>query len=114
MNLYARIAGLAREDAGDSVSSSEALRQVQDAVLRASAEKLGLSANDLKIIELLCQGHSNREIAASVCRSPHTVKDHVAKIMLRLGAKRRAEVVASALKLGLVSSAQHGQAAARS
>lgn len=113
MSLYARIAGLAREDAGDSVSSSEALRQVQDAVLRASAEKLGLSANDLKIIELLCLGHSNREIAASVCRSPHTVKDHVAKIMQRLGAKRRAEVVASALKLGLVSSAQRGHAAAR-
>ena len=109
MNLYSRIAGLASESADDSVASGETLRQVQDAVLRASAGKIGLTVTDLKIIELLSLGHSNREIADLVCRSPHTVKDHVAKIMQRLGAKRRAEVVASALKLGLLSSAQQNR-----
>jgi PAS domain S-box-containing protein len=104
MSLYARIAGLARDDAGDGASPEQALRQVQDAVVRASAEKLGLTGFDLRIIELLTKGRSNREIAEAVHRSPHTVKDHVKKIMQRLGATRRAELVAAALGLGLIPS----------
>ncbi|MGH8446680.1 MAG: PAS domain S-box protein [Solimonas sp.] len=104
MSLYARIAGLARDDGGDGTSPDQALRQVQDAVVRASAEKIGLTGFDLRIIELLAKGRSNREIAEAVHRSPHTIKDHVKKIMQRLGATRRAELVATALGLGLVAS----------
>jgi PAS domain S-box-containing protein len=103
MSLYARIAGLAREDAGDGGTSGNALRQVHEAVLRVSAEKLGLTPTDLKILGLLSKGRSNREIAQTVCLSPHTIKDHVRKIMQRLGANRRAEVVARALQLGLIA-----------
>jgi PAS domain S-box-containing protein len=102
MSLYARIAGLAREDTGDGASPDAALRQVQDAVLRASAEKIGLTAFDLRVLELLSKGRSNREIAELVHRSPHTIKDHIKKIMQRLGATRRAELVATALGHGLI------------
>ncbi|HEX4151054.1 MAG TPA: PAS domain S-box protein [Steroidobacteraceae bacterium] len=102
LGLYARIAGLAREDAGDGASPDAALRQVQVAVLHASAEKIGLTAFDLRVLELLSKGRSNREIALQVHRSPHTIKDHIKKIMQRLGATRRAELVATALGLGLI------------
>jgi PAS domain S-box-containing protein len=102
LGLYARIAGLAREDSGDGASPDAALRQVQVAVMHASAEKIGLTIFDLRVLELLSKGRSNREIALHVHRSPHTVKDHIKKIMLRLGATRRAELVATALGLGLI------------
>lgn len=102
MNLYARIADLAGVAPADPAQSRHALREVHDAVLRVSAEKLGLTVPDLKILELLARGLSNREIAAETHRSPHTVKDHVTRIMQRLGAHRRAEAVATALNLGLI------------
>lgn len=102
MNLYARIASLTREDGG-AASPDHALRQVQEAVVRASGDKLGLTAFDLRVLELLAKGRSNREIADAVHRSPYTVKDHLKKIMQRLGATRRAELVATALGMGLIS-----------
>jgi len=71
-------------------------------VMHASAEKIGLTVFDLRILELLSKGRSNREIALQVHRSPHTIKDHIKKIMQRLGATRRAELVATALGLGLI------------
>lgn len=103
MSLYSRIAELTVADSGDVATSSHALRQVHDAVLRVTAEKNGLTAADLCILELLAKGCSNREIAVAVHRSPHTIKDHVKKIKQRVGAKRRADLVVAALKLGLIT-----------
>jgi PAS domain S-box-containing protein len=102
LGLYARVAGLARDDASSGASPEAGLRHVQVAMLHASGEKIGLTALDLHVLELLSKGRSSREIALQVHRSPHTVKDHVKKIMQRLGATRRAEVVATALGLGLI------------
>lgn len=103
MSLYTRIASLTREDHGDAGSASQALRQVSEAVVRASAEKIGLNPGDLKILGLLSRGQSNREIARALNLSPHTIKDHLRKIMQRLNANRRAEAVAKALGLGLIT-----------
>lgn len=104
MSMYARIAELVYDDAGQSRTSDEALRKVQNTIVRVSAEKHGLTASDLKILGLLAKGLSNEEIARDACRSPHTIKDHIKKIMQRLGVKRRAEAVACAHKLGLLVS----------
>ena len=49
------------------------------------AQKLGLDAQDVAILELLGAGHSNREIGAQVHLSPNTVKDRVSKLMRILG-----------------------------
>jgi len=102
MGMYARIAALLYEDPGQNLASDAALREVQSTITRVTAEKHGLTALDLTILGLLAKGFSNEEIARDVCRSPHTIKDHITHIMRRLGAKRRAEAVASALKLGLL------------
>lgn len=105
MSLYARIADLATASASDPLESRQALNEVHDAVLRVSAEKIGLVTADLRILELLARGCSNREIAAELHRSPHTIKDHIARIMQKLGARRRTEAVATAIKLKLISRA---------
>jgi PAS domain S-box-containing protein len=103
MALYARIAEFAAEETGDAVTSSQALRQMHEAMLRVTADHNGLTSFDLSVLQLLAKGCSNREIAAAVHRSPHTIKDHIKKIKTRVGANRRAELVATALKLGLIT-----------
>ena len=57
---------------------------------------------DLEIIRLLSQGLSNKEIGARVRLSPYTVKDHLKKIGSALSARSRTEIVARALRRGLV------------
>ena len=103
MTLYARIAEFAVEDTDHAVTSSQVLRQMHEAMLRVTADRNGLSTFDLSVLQLLAKGCSNREIAAAVHRSPHTIKDHIKKIKERVGVKRRAELVATALKLGLIT-----------
>ena len=103
MSLYARIADLTAGTAANPRQAHDALHEVHDAVLRVSAEKMGLAPGDLRILELLARGLSNREIAVELHRSPHTIKDHIARIMQCLGARRRAEAVATAIKLKLIA-----------
>lgn len=61
-----------------------------------------LSETDLAIIRYLSVGLSNKEIGARVHLSPHTVKDHVEKICAILGVRSRVEIVAEALRRGLI------------
>jgi PAS domain S-box-containing protein len=103
MSLYARIAEFAIDDPDDAVMSSQVLRQMHEAVLRVTADHNGLSKFDLSVLQLLAKGCSNREIAVAVHRSPHTIKDRIKKIKERVGVHRRAELVATALKLGLIT-----------
>lgn len=50
-----------------------------------------LSPQQLTILKLVAQGHSNREIAEQLGLSENTVKGHVAEILHRLGVKNRVE-----------------------
>ena len=100
MDLYRQIAELTL---GASSDTAAAFRGVQSSLATAKAAKLGLSARDLRIVELLSEGCSNAEIGEDLHLSPNTVKDHVSKIMGRLGARRRAEVVGRAARAGLIA-----------
>jgi DNA-binding NarL/FixJ family response regulator len=61
-----------------------------------------LSETDLAIIRYLSRGLSNKEIAALVHLSPHTVKDRLEKIRATLDARSRTEIVAAAFRTGLL------------
>ena len=63
-----------------------------------------LSETDLTIIRHLSHGLSNKEIAAQVHLSPHTVKDRLEKIRESLDARSRTEIVAAAFRTGLLIS----------
>ncbi len=63
---------------------------------------LGISARELTVLQLLAAGHANKEIAARLHLSPHTVKTHVARLLEKLGAKRRTDAVARARELGIL------------
>lgn len=105
MNLYRRIADLTVGAPLDPEATGRALHDVEDALARASAQKLGLDAHDLAILDHLAAGLSNREIGAEVHLSPSTIKDRVSKLMRTLGARSRAEVVGQAARRGLIAHA---------
>lgn len=103
MDLYSRLLELTREGLDDDEAPDHALEQMHQAVRRFRAEKVGLTGADVRILELLSKGLSNREIAAKIHRSPNTVKDQLKRIMQRLGAKRRTDAVATALNMGVIA-----------
>jgi DNA-binding NarL/FixJ family response regulator len=63
---------------------------------------LALSDIDLDVVRHLARGLTNKEIGALVHRSPHTVKDHLEKICAALEVRSRTEIVATALRIGLI------------
>jgi DNA-binding CsgD family transcriptional regulator len=62
-----------------------------------------LTARELEVLRLLCEGLKNSEIAERLCRSVRTVDHHVAALFAKLGVASRTEAVSTALQGGLVS-----------
>lgn len=67
-----------------------------------AVETLGLSPRELEVLGELLAGRSNQEIAERLGISLNTVKTHVARLLGKLGAKRRGDAVARARELGIV------------
>jgi DNA-binding NarL/FixJ family response regulator len=63
---------------------------------RPTAGWAALSPAEAKVAELLRAGRSNPDIAAELFLSRHTVESHVSRILTKLGAKSRMEVIAAA------------------
>jgi DNA-binding NarL/FixJ family response regulator len=63
----------------------------------------GLTAREVEILQLICDGKSNKEIAAQLNLSSNTVAVHRANIMDALGIHKTAELVVYAIRNGLVN-----------
>jgi DNA-binding NarL/FixJ family response regulator len=61
-----------------------------------------LTAREREMMALVAEGLSNEEIAARFVLSPATVKTHVNRAMMKLGARDRAQLVVLAYESGLV------------
>jgi ATP/maltotriose-dependent transcriptional regulator MalT len=68
----------------------------------ADRDAHGLTARELEILRLLATGESNREIAAALVISDHTVRRHVQNIFAKLGVSSRAAATAFAFRHGLL------------
>jgi DNA-binding NarL/FixJ family response regulator len=60
-----------------------------------------LSAREREVLAHIARGQTNREIAAALYLSPHTVKEHTSTIYRKLGARNRAEAVKRSQELGM-------------
>ena len=81
-------------------SARPAPRPVTDAPDAGLVEPL--TARERDVLALAADGRTNREIAADLDISEHTVKFHLASIFGKVGASSRTEAVRRGLRLGLV------------
>jgi DNA-binding NarL/FixJ family response regulator len=89
-------AAVKRVAAGDTV--------VDPAVAQpAPGTRKGLTPRELEVLQLICNGLSNRAIAAELALSANTVAVHRANIMNTLGVHKTAELVVYAIRNGLVN-----------
>ncbi|WP_327356126.1 response regulator transcription factor [Streptomyces sp. NBC_01304] len=63
----------------------------------------GLSGRERQVLALVARGLNNTEIAETLGLSPLTAKTHVSRIMGKLGARDRAQLVIVAYESGLVA-----------
>jgi two-component system, NarL family, response regulator YdfI len=61
-----------------------------------------LTARETEVLRLLADGLANREIAARLNISEHTIKFHIRSILGKLGASSRTEAVTRGLRSGLI------------
>ncbi|MGQ0567975.1 MAG: XrtB/PEP-CTERM-associated transcriptional regulator EpsA, partial [Armatimonadota bacterium] len=62
--------------------------------LRDGANMLDLSARELEVLESICRGKTNLDIAAALDISPFTVKNHVQRIFRKIGVTNRTQAAA--------------------
>jgi DNA-binding NarL/FixJ family response regulator len=92
-------AAVKRAAAGETVLDPGVVRPAPLAGERARR----LTPRETEVLQLICNGLSNREIAAQLDLSVNTVAVHRANIMNALGVHKTAELVVYALQNGLVN-----------
>jgi DNA-binding NarL/FixJ family response regulator len=76
---------------------------VEEQVHPEPTELPDLSARELDVLELLAEGCDNTEIASRLYVSPSTVKNHVSRLLEKIGVDNRVQAATYALRNGLVS-----------
>ena len=65
-------------------------------------EGAALTPRELDVLRLVAQGLGNKEIAAELELSAHTVKYHLASVLAKLGVRSRTEAVSRGIRTGLL------------
>jgi two-component system response regulator DevR len=79
----------------DPQVTKRVLQQMRDlAAGNSSSPQSQLNENEYKILKLIAEGKTNREIAAEVYLSDKTVKNYVSSILSKLNLRRRSEAAA--------------------
>jgi DNA-binding NarL/FixJ family response regulator len=98
-----RLVGLACRALGDEDAAERELGAAEEAFAALSgAPAGGLTARELEVLRRLAAGATNREIAAELVVSEHTVHRHVSNIFAKLGVSSRAAATAYAFRHRLI------------
>ena len=80
----------------------ESLQTGGSAPTRAHPRLAGLTDREREVLALIGEGSNNAEIAEHLVVTPATARTHVSRIMIKLGARDRAQLVVIAYQSGLV------------
>ena len=78
------------------------LRQFRDMANVQARQDVGLSAEDIKALQLMAHGATNDEVAEAMFWSERTVRRKIEEISAKLEARNRTQAVAEAIKRGLI------------
>lgn len=95
------IDGIRRVAAGESLLDPALVARVLERIRRdADNDDLAqLTAQEQRVLELIGDGLTNRQIADELSLAEQTVKNYVSNVLSKLGMKRRTEVAAYAARL---------------
>lgn len=91
---------------GDSTLDAHAAERVRSRLRKAgsaAAELDDLTDQERRVIELIGEGLTNRQIADRMSLAEKTVKNYVSSLLAKLGLERRTQAAALAVRLGLRS-----------
>ena len=84
------------------LGAAPALARVEALARRTTATVGGLTTREVEILRLVAAGKTNREIAATLFISDHTVRRHLQNIFAKLGVPSRAAATAFAFQHDLI------------
>jgi len=98
------MAGVRAAVAGHAVIAPRAAGALVESVRALPPQPVApeLSQREHDVLTLLVMGLDNAEIGRRLGLSPHTVKQHVSRLLEKLGVENRVQAVAFALRSGLV------------
>jgi DNA-binding NarL/FixJ family response regulator len=104
------LAGVRLVATGEALLSPSITKHLIETFIRRSAETVEaqssamdvLTDRERDVLALVARGLSNAEIGSELYVSPATVKTHVARILTKLGARDRAQLIVIAYESGLV------------
>ena len=106
----ALLAGIRTVAAGDALLSPSITRHLIEEYVRHPQEPAtppalleSLTDREIEVLTLVARGWSNAEIAERLYVSPATAKTHLSRLLLKLEARDRAQLIVMAYETGLVS-----------
>jgi DNA-binding NarL/FixJ family response regulator len=85
--------------------SERLLQCIQGGLCTSDSQNLGLTSREVQVLKLLVQGRSNKEVAAILELSFHTVRCYRQALMRKLGATNVAGLAHAAFASGIANSA---------
>lgn len=92
-------------DGGSLFAPSVTRRLIEEFAKRPdkpATDTSGLTERETEVLRLVARGLSNAEIAQTLFVTENTVKTHVARVLMKLGARDRVQAVVAAYESGLV------------
>ena len=103
------LAGIRIVARGDSLLAPSVTRHlIEEFVRRPSADRPAareltvLTEREIEVLSLVARGWSNQEIGEALFVTPATAKTHVSRLLMKLDARDRAQLIVIAYETGLV------------
>jgi two-component system NarL family response regulator len=89
------------EEFAHQAQRAEATTEIKETAVEGDPNSL--TSRQAEVLQLVAQGLTNKEIAAALIITERTVKYHMSEILQKLHLQNRAQVIAYAVRTGLVS-----------